>query len=116
MQQRQDWLTELTSLLKSNRVERFARAETLAKDKELLQEILPVWVSFWRDVLLQAAQANTPLTNLDWQDQIEAAANRFGLEGARCTLVALERTLQFLSKNANPRLALEVLMLDLPHG
>jgi hypothetical protein len=28
---------------------------------------------------------------------------------------ALERTLEYLERNVNPRLALEVLMLDLPY-
>lgn len=117
MEQRQIWLDDLHRLLTAGRVERFAYASRLSSDKnykETLQAVLPVWISLWRDVLLVAAGASTPVTNLDRRDEIEAAAGRLGIEGARCAIQALERTLHLLSRNVNARLSLEVLMLDLP--
>lgn len=117
MEQRQIWLDDLHRLLTAGRVERFAYASRLSSDKnfkETLQAVLPVWISLLRDVLLVAAGASTPVTNLDRREEIEAAAGRLGIDGAHCTIQALERTLYLLGRNVNARLSLEVLMLDLP--
>ena len=115
MEQRQTWLEDHQRLLASSRVERFAYADVAAKDKDTLREMLVVWLSLWRDVLLRASGANAPLTNLDRGEEIEALAGRLGLQSARQAILAVERTLDLLNVNANSRLVVEVLMLDLPH-
>ncbi len=112
--QRQDWLDDLRQLRGSSRVERFARAEALAKDKESLRSILQVWLSFWRDVMLRASGSSSPLVNLDRATEIESLSAQLSLGISYCTVQAFERTLILLDQNVNPRLALEVLMLDLP--
>jgi DNA polymerase-3 subunit delta' len=114
MERRSEWLNDLPGILAGTRVERFAYAEKLAKDKERMREALQVWISFWRDVLVQAAGASAPVANLDFAGQVENAAARYGLEQARCAIAALERSLDLLERNANTRLVGEVLMLDLP--
>lgn len=116
MEQRRAWLDDHIRLLGENRVRRFAYSEALAKDKGSLAEALLIWVSLWRDVLLRAAGASAPLTNPDRAAEVEKMAGRFGLETARCTVAALERTLTLLDRNVNTRLALDVLMLDLPRA
>jgi DNA polymerase-3 subunit delta' len=118
LEQRQGWLSELTSLLGSSRVERFAYARAAAKaaldDKEDLRSSLQVWSSFWRDVVLSASGAATPLTNLDLAAQVEKLASDLGLEKARQVLERTEQTLALIDRSVNVRLALENLMLDLP--
>ncbi|MBN1147715.1 MAG: DNA polymerase III subunit delta' [Anaerolineales bacterium] len=115
LERRQACLNDLWRLLAASRVERFAYAETLAKDKDALRDALSVWLSLWRDVLLAASGASTPLTNLDRAQEIERLATRLGLQAAHRTVNVVERTLDLLECNVNARLATEALMLDLPY-
>jgi len=112
---RERWLKEHYHLLTSSRVERFNYAEGLSKDRERLHQVLLVWMSLWRDVVLQAAKASIPLSNPHLSQESAALAAQWGLPTAYRTLMALQRTLDRLERNVNPRLAIEVLMLDLPH-
>jgi DNA polymerase-3 subunit delta' len=118
LEQRQGWLNELSSLLSSSRLERFAYARTAAKaaldDKEALRSCLQVWSSFWRDVVLLSSGAAAPLTNLDLAAQVEKLAAGLGLDKARLILDRTEQTLSLIDRSVNTRLALENLMLDLP--
>jgi DNA polymerase-3 subunit delta' len=112
--QRQTWLDDHQELLSANRVRRFEYAETLAKDKIQLRESLQVWIGLWRDVLLRAAGANLAVMNPDRTGEIDQMAADFGLDTARRTISAIEKTLEMVDGNVNARLAMEVLMLDLP--
>ncbi len=112
--QRQVWLDEHIQLINANRVKRFEYAETLAKDKNLLRDGLQAWIGLWRDVMLRAAGTELPVTNPDRADEINRLAAQFGLETARRTISAIEKTLELVDRNVNTRLAAEVLMLDLP--
>lgn len=114
LEQRGEWLDAGESLLKAGRVERFAFADKASKDREGLRALLLVWLSFWRDVLLRAGQPGAPVANQDRDEFITSLANRLGLEAANGSLKAIERTLEQLSTNVNARLALEVLLLELP--
>ena len=116
LEQRRLWLDDHARLLLATRVERFAYAEALSKDKDVVQELLSTWLSYWRDVLLKACGAATPLANQDRQEEIEALAEQVGFQVAHRTVSALQRTLDLLEQYVNLRLALEVLMLDLPRS
>jgi len=113
-------LEDLQKLLKSNRRARFAYAEKLTDRKnevrERFRETLLLWLSFWRDVLLCRAGAQTPLTNVDCTEGIEALAARLTLDEAHGLVAAAEEAIDQLERNVNPRLLAEVLMLDWPHG
>ncbi len=113
--QRQQRLDELVKLLHSKRVERFAYAESLAR-QELRQilENLEFWTGWWRDVLLLSSHSPTALTNVDRQDELRHAANLCDVAAAHAALAALQATQNQLARNANARLALEVLFLCLP--
>lgn len=113
-ERRSQWLAEHIQLLHSNRVQRFAYAEKLAKDKSSLLNALQIWLSLWRDVLLKAGGASTPAVNADQLETINLLATQFGLETAHQVVSALQRTRELLDQNVNARLATEVLMLDLP--
>lgn len=114
MHRRDQWLAEHFELLKGNRVQRFDFAEKLSKDKNSLNNALQTWLSLWRDVLLKAGGAQTPPINADQAETIQTLAEQFGLETAHQVVSALQRTLDLLDQYANARLAVEVLMLDLP--
>ena len=114
LQRREEWLADLFELLHSSRVQRFAYAEKLAKDKTALLGALETWLSLWRDVLLKAGGAATTAVNADQLEAIDNLAGQLGLEAARQAVSALLRTRELLDQNVNARLASEVLMLDLP--
>lgn len=102
-------------MLSSNRVERFAYAEIVARDKEDLSRILSLWISLWRDVGLRTVGNNSHLVNLDYLEQIDKLAERVGTERSFQILTSLVRTKDLLARNVNPRLAIENVMLILPH-
>jgi len=101
-------------LLTWNRAQRLEYAEKLAKDKEGLLDTLQTWLSLWRDVFMRAAGSAAPLVNLDRADEIARLAAGVGLGTANHVVAAIQRTSDLLDHNVNPRLATEVLMLDLP--
>lgn len=114
LESRRRWLEQHLELLRASRVRRFAFAEDLAGDRETSVASLRVWLSLWHDVLRRAAGVSTALTNPDCQAAVEALADYVSLTAARETVQALIRALDRVESNVNDRLALEVLMLDLP--
>jgi len=118
LEQRQDWLSDHQALLIANRVERFSYAKLLTDPKGLkdsLPAILQAWLSYWRDVMLCSAGASILPVNLDYSEQIEKQAHRLGLAVAQRAVADIERTLEQLDQNVNARLAVEVLLLNLPY-
>ena len=117
LEQRNTWLDEHLSLLSSNRVDRFAYAEASTKDpkeREIPRQMLRVWLSLWRDVMLDSTGDSTPLVNYDRANAVHQIASRLDREKARQAVMGIERTLGLLDTNVNTRLAFEVLLLDLP--
>lgn len=117
---REGVLADHLKLLSSNRADRFAYADKMTKrtkdrdPREELRKILIIWLSYWRDILLTTVGSNTPITNLDHKIEIEALAGALNLQTAHKSAAAIQRTLGLLEINANTKLALEVLLLDLP--
>jgi DNA polymerase-3 subunit delta' len=111
---RNAWLDDLQSLITANRVERFYYAETMARENESLRYKLKVWLSFWRDVMLRISNSSAPITNIDRMETINEFAQKVDLSEAHQLVISLERIFDLLDHNVNRRLALEVLMLDIP--
>ena len=114
LENREERLNDLQSLISASRVEKFAYAEKLSRDKDSMRQTVLIWLSYWRDVMLRSAQAATPLVNVDRNVEIEDLAGRLDLAVARCTVSALEDVLEKMERNVNARLLAEVLLLDLP--
>lgn len=114
LQRRAQRLDDLDRLLTASITERFRYAEKLARDPIATQETLDLWIGWWRDVMLVAAGADAPLTNVDRQSALRDHAHRFGVERSAAVVEALRSAADRLKRNANARLTLEVLMLDLP--
>jgi len=114
LEQRDQALDLLRQALRGSRRERFALVEQLTGEKPVLLTLLEVWLGFWRDVLLIAHGSHTPISNPDHADELARLARLAGPEGAERALSATRRTIDYLGKNVNARLALEVLMLDYP--
>ena len=114
LEKREERLDDLQTLLPAPRVEKFSYAEKLAKDKDVMRQTILIWLSYWRDVMLRVAQAETPLTNIDRNMEIEFLAGRLDLSTARRVVGDLESALERLDRNVNSRLLAEILLLDWP--
>lgn len=114
LDQRSLWLDDQQELISSDRRSRFEYAKKLSKDKSEFRQVLLTWSSFWRDVLLRSARADSPIENLDREQQIDVLADDFDLNAIHRFLADLQHTLSLLETNVNARLAAEVLLLDMP--
>ena len=114
LEKREERLDDLQTLLHAPRVEKFSYADKLSKDKDTMRQAILIWLSYWRDVLLRAAQAETALINIDRNMEIEFLAGRLDLHTARRLVSDLESVLEKMDKNVNSRLLAEVLLLDWP--
>ncbi len=114
MVEREERLNDLQSLISASRVEKFAYADKLSRDREAMRQAIQIWLSYWRDVMLRTTRARTPLVNLDRNLEIEDLASRMDLSSARRVVNDLEGALEKMDGNVNPRLLAEVLLLDLP--
>ena len=114
LEKREERLNDLQTLLPTSRVEKFSYADKLSKDKDVMRQTILVWLSYWRDVLLRVAGAETPLINIDRNMEIEFLAGRLDLSAARKVVSDHEGTLEKMDRNVNSRLLAEVLLMDLP--
>ena len=114
LEKREERLNDLLTLLPASRVEKFKYADQLSKDKDTMRQTILFWLSYWRDVMLRAAQAASPLVNVDRNVEIEDIAGRMDLPSARRVVSGLEEALEKMEKNVNSRMLAEVLLLDLP--
>lgn len=112
----QGWLDDLIQLLQANRVERFtyARPFSIPESREELRAILLAWHTLWRDVLLHVTNSSAALMNLGYSEQIHYFSSQMDLQTAYHYLREFEKTLDYIDHNVNNRLALEVLLLNLP--
>jgi DNA polymerase III subunit delta' len=111
-------LDEAEQLFAAGLADRFARAAELAarwtKDRAGVMRVLEGWTGWWRDALLSSARAERGIVNTDRLDAIRAAAATLSADEAARAIQALREARGQLEENANPRLALDVLMLRLP--
>lgn len=92
-------IIELSSMFKKSLAERFSYAKKLAEGQKNLNKILPVWMAYFREEMLMAVKdKKTDLSLTKIRQVINALWNIH---------ILLSTT------NVNPRLALEVLMLEL---
>jgi len=107
-------LDDLKRLLSSNRIERFAYAEKLAKNRRFVFPLLNTWLGFWRDVLLRSRNSASQITNIDYRESIDQLVKRLDKEKIFQIVLGLDELSYHLDHNVNPRLALEDFMLILP--
>ncbi|MDE2635680.1 MAG: DNA polymerase III subunit [Chloroflexota bacterium] len=115
---RAEMLDKLRDVVAGGRLARIKLAEELNKrfgrDKKAVRGILEIWLSYWRDVLLQCYESPVKPCNGDRAADIDALATGIEPSGARAALEATSRTIDALTTNANVRLALDALFLDYP--
>lgn len=120
LQERAQKLDTLYTIISADTDERFSRAAQLAaqfaQNRSAVQEILDLWLDWWRDLLLVKTGCPDYVTNIDQLKTLHDMAGRYTLEQVRGCIGSIKTAGVQLKQNANPRLALEVLMLDMPGG
>ncbi len=116
--QRAEHLAWLAEALAANRIERLDRAAQLAseRDSQKLFGLLATWTSWWRDVLLIQNQCAALCTNLDQQERLARVAQQVRADAVERFLQTLQQTEAYLHHTTNTRLALDVLLLEMPRA
>lgn len=118
LQQREQRVIQLSSLLTANLEAKLAYASELAnqfsQSRKSVMEILRLWLDWWHDLLLIKVGCREALTNIDYEPILENQARALSLGEIKEFLSRLCSVQEHLTKNINPRLALEFLMLSLP--
>jgi len=114
LKQREDTLRHLVALPKMGRIDRLDYALRLSRRPALVREVLELWLGWWRDLLLIRGGCPEMTSNVDLSSTLKEQASRYDLREIVGFMAAMRTTMRQLEINVNPRLALEVLMLDLP--
>jgi DNA polymerase III subunit delta' len=112
--ERQAQLETLAKLSTSGKVQRFEVAQRLSTDSDKLGGILELWLLWWRDIVLAANDCLDLIVNVDMRGLIQSQATKVGAADSQRMVRAILGAMEALEQNVNARVALEVLMLDLP--
>jgi DNA polymerase-3 subunit delta' len=114
-QERAALIEQVIALAQARRGTRLRLVAALAGDAESARVAVDVWALWWRDVLLGALGADQLLSTASEGGTVARRLGRaIGPEAAEAFLRRLLTARRQLDQNANPRLALEVLALDMP--
>ena len=96
---------------------KFAYANEVAtlfgSDRPAGREILYLWLHWWRDLLMLKHDGEAWLLNTGYTRNLQEQANGLTSQAIAKFLRRLEATLAALDSNANPKLALETLMVNM---
>jgi DNA polymerase III subunit delta' len=111
-------MDELTAVTDEGLDARFEYAAKLATEfsqsRERVQEKLGLWLDWWHDVLLVKSGLREAVVNIDRLAALEKSANALTIEQVMASFESITQAGEQLKRNANARLALEVMMLNLP--
>jgi len=118
LEQRSQRIDRLASMLTAGIEQRFAYAQELAsqfgQDRKAGSEITEIWVDWWRDLMLVKGGCQEAVINVDFKAVLKEQARVLSMSQIKESLTNLGLLQEAISKNVNPRLALEWLMLTLP--
>jgi DNA polymerase-3 subunit delta' len=119
LQQRNEDLNKILAVIGADYEERFAYVGLLAarfsQDRGAVYRVLDLWRDFWRDLMLQKLGRDDMIINIDHKAELaEMAPIASGLAQIKGVINSIQSAGDALRQNANTRLALEVLMLDIP--
>ncbi|MEK7352874.1 MAG: DNA polymerase III subunit delta' [Chloroflexota bacterium] len=118
VQQRAESLERLINIITADSEERFTYAAQMAtqfsQNRGLIYARLDLWLDWWRDLLMVKAGSLDSLTNIDRLDTLSDMAGGLRLAQIRAFIQSIRSAGEQLRQNASSRLALEVLMLDIP--
>ena len=118
LQQRAERMQRLLDITNADYEERFTYAAEMAaqfsRRREPVQEVLALWLEWWRDLLLVKVGCNEATTNINLEATLVDLAKSYNLAQIKAFINSIQAAREQLRQNANPRLVLEVLMLSLP--
>ena len=89
-------------------------ASLYSKDRQSGREILGLWLSWWRDLILMGEGVGDLATNLHRRDELKDHSLRYPLEEIGLFIQRITNAREYLDRNANARLVLEWLALRMP--
>ncbi len=103
-------------LAAASRVERldFANAAAAQRENQQLFAMLEAWGTWWRDVFLAQNGCLDAISNVDQRAEIDRQAGALPEASVRRFLDTLQRVERYLHHTVNTRLAMDVLLLELP--
>ncbi|MFQ6058121.1 MAG: DNA polymerase III subunit delta' [Anaerolineae bacterium] len=114
LNRRKQQLDRMLAMAEEGRIGRLDYAYQLSRTPEQVPEVLNLWLSWWRDLLLVKEGCPEVVTNIDQEMTLEQWAQRYSRREIKEVIQAIQGTVRQLEQNVNPRLALEVLLLRLP--
>jgi len=114
LEQRNQRLTEMISLLSSGWEERFNYSAKLANERKSAEEIIRLWLGWWRDLMLTKCGCEQVVMNIDYVPIFEKWAEVMRLAEVKDFIIHLQDSLNQIALNANLRLVYEILMLNMP--
>ena len=118
LQRRAEWLDELLDIISADYEQRFAYVTRLvtrfSQNRGLVQDRLALWLDWWRDLLLVKVGCSDAVINVDRLTELTGMAADYSLAQVRSFIDNIRVAGEQLKLNANPQLALEVLMLNIP--
>jgi DNA polymerase-3 subunit delta' len=120
LRQRGERLERIQNVINADYEERFAYAAELVtqfgQSRGQVWEVLDLWLSWWRDLLLVKAGVSGSVENLDMLDKLVGGARDCSLAQIDDFIKSIRAVKEQLRLNASPRLVMEVLMLSIPEG
>ncbi len=118
LQQRTEGMQRLLDITNADYEERFTYAAELAvqfsQRRGSVQEVLALWLDWWRDLLLVKVGCNEAITNVDLEATLVDSTRSYKLAQIKAFISSIQAAGEQLRQNANPQLVLEVLMLNTP--
>jgi DNA polymerase-3 subunit delta' len=118
LQQRAQLMERLLEVIRGDNEQRFNYAAQLAaqfsQNRGSVQEVLDLWLDWWRDLLLVKLGSGDTITNIDHEAVLVEMSRGHSLAQIRAFIDSIQAAGEQLEQNANPRLVLEVLMLSIP--
>ena len=116
--QRKEQIETLVDIARANRIDRFSYSAEIAgrfsKNRAEVQNLLSLWISWWRDLLLIKSGCHDIITNIDFRETLFREEACYDIIDIRSFITSLVQAGTLLKNNANPRLVLDVLILDMP--
>jgi len=118
LRQRREEIDRLANIISAGYEERFAYASQLAtifsQNRGRVEEVLELWLDWWHDLLLVKTGLSEAITNIDLAANVADRAGGYSLAQIKNSISSIQAAGEQLRQNANPRLVLEVLMLNMP--
>lgn len=114
-------ISAAVELAHATRAERLAWAEQLTGRRGASRDtvanldlVLDAWRDWWRDLWLAGEGREAEVVHAGHRPQIATESSRYPAEEVSRFLEAIQATQRLIHRGANPRLALEVLLLSIP--